>query len=126
MHDFLDATVFYGYRGNERLLDWYETGTGIAWSDVPSLEFGSLDEEWTYVHDWLREARLDPVVIDFDAAAWPGVSAVKVLVPELTSAWVPSDPYLGHPRYYEVPAVLGRASAPLRFEDLNRLPLPFP
>jgi ribosomal protein S12 methylthiotransferase accessory factor len=126
MNDFLDATVFYGYRANARLLDWYTNGNPIAWQDVPSFQFRSLDEEWDFVLAWLRTNNLDPVVIDFDGAAWPGASAVKVVVPELTPAWVPADPYLGHPRYYELPQRLGRVARPLRFDELNRLPLPFP
>jgi ribosomal protein S12 methylthiotransferase accessory factor len=125
MDDFLDATVFYGYRQNAPLLDWYEQGQRIAWQEVPSLEFGSLDEEWEFVLAWLETRGIDPIVIDFDAA-WPGASAVKVLVPELTMAWVPADPYLAHPRYYELPRLLGLADRRLGFEELNRLPLPFP
>jgi ribosomal protein S12 methylthiotransferase accessory factor len=114
MTDFLDATVFYGYRANERLLDWYTAGKPIAWEDVPSLEFDGLDDEWPAILDWLGVVGLDPVVCDFDAAAWTGAMSVKVIIPELTPAWVPADPYYGHPRYGLPPS------------KLNPLPLPFP
>jgi ribosomal protein S12 methylthiotransferase accessory factor len=126
MNDFLDAAVFYGYRENAHLLDWYSSGDQIAWEDVPSFDFDGIDAEWEFMLDWLRRMSYRPVVVDFDGAAWPGVSAVKVIIPELTPAWVPADPYLGHPRYYELPPRLGWTERPLRFDELNRLPIPFP
>lgn len=126
MGDFLDATVYYGYRQNRRLLDWYQSGPVIPWNDVPSLDFATLDEEWAAVREWLIRDSLDPVIVDLDSACWPGACVVKVVVPELTSAWVPAEPFLGHRRYYELPRKIGIAGRALTYADLNDLPLPFP
>jgi ribosomal protein S12 methylthiotransferase accessory factor len=126
MGDFLDATIYYGYRENRALLDWYSAGKTIGWADVPSWKFATLDEEWNAVMEWLVRGGLNPVIVDLDSACWPAATVLKVIVPELTSACVPAEPFLGHPRYYGMPGTLGLASRPLKFEDLNDQPLPFP
>ena len=126
MGDFLDATVYYGYRQNRPLLDWYMAGDVVAWDDVPSLSFASLDEEFVAVLEWLKRDLLDPVIVDLDSSCWPGAVVLKVIVPELTTAWVPAEPFLGHPRYYDLPQELGLLDRALTNEDFNKLPLPFP
>jgi ribosomal protein S12 methylthiotransferase accessory factor len=126
MSDFLDGTVFYGYRDNRPLLEWYMSGPLVSWTDVPSFHFEGLDEEWDAVRQWLSRDRLDPIVVDLGSACSPGSYVVKVIVPELTAAWVPAEPMLGHPRYYEMARKLGLADTGLRFEQLNDRPLPFP
>jgi ribosomal protein S12 methylthiotransferase accessory factor len=125
MRDFLDATVFYGYRVNHHLLDWYQRGDEIDWSDVPSLRFTTIDEEWRAICAWLSRSRLDPVVVDLRSASSSAAAVVKVIVPGLTGAWVPADPLLGHPRYREVPSQMGLASSNLEYNAFNQLPLPF-
>ncbi len=126
MRDFLDATVYYGYRENHPRLDWYMSGDAISWDDVPAVTGSNLEAEWLAVCAWLAMDRIDPVVIRLDSACWPGACVLKVLVPELTSAWVPAEPMLGHPRYRTMRRKLGLDSTPLAYDAFNELPLPFP
>ena len=127
MSDFLDGTVFFGFRENTPRLDWYVSGgSRIGWEDVPDLGCRDEDEEYEAVLRRLRKAGINPVVIDLQAACWPGGHLVRVIVPEMTLACVAANPYLGHPRYYELPRNLGLADRRLAFGDLNPDPIPFP
>jgi ribosomal protein S12 methylthiotransferase accessory factor len=124
--DFFYAPVYYGYAENLQRLAWYMAGNAMSWDSVPSLPSGDEDEEYTATIELLRAARVQPVVLEFSAACWPGVSVTKVFMPQVTQAHIPSHPCLGHPRYYEIPRRLGLTQRRLRFEDLNADPLPFP
>jgi len=127
MTDFLDGTVYYGFEQNRAKLDWYaEGGSAIDWPDVPELSFDDEDSEYEAVLAMLRRAGLNPVVIDLGSACGDGTHLVRVIVPELTLASVGACPYLGHPRYYELPRDLGRSDRRLSFGELNADPVPFP
>jgi len=127
MTDFLDGTVYYGFEQNRAKLDWYAASEGtIDWSDVPELSFDDEQSEYEAVLDMLKAAGLNPVVIDLGSACGDGSHLVRVIVPELTLASVGACPYLGHPRYYELPCDLGCADRPLSFGELNTDPVPFP
>jgi ribosomal protein S12 methylthiotransferase accessory factor len=125
--DFFDAAVYFGYEENWPKLDWYMASEErLTWEDVPSLHFDREDEEYAAMLDRLHAAGFTPMVLDFSGACWPEVSVIKVLVPELTQACIPSHPYLGHPRFYELPRQLGLVDRRLTFRDLNPYPVPFP
>lgn len=126
MTDFLDGAVYFGYAQNLPRLAWYRSGASTTWDDVPSLPRKAETAEYDCVTEWLRKLKLKPIVLDFDGACWPGVSVVRVIVPELTPACVGAHPYLGHPRYYEIPQRLGFVDRKLTFAELNRDPIPFP
>jgi ribosomal protein S12 methylthiotransferase accessory factor len=127
MTDFLDGTVYFGFRENIARLDWYtRSGSCIGWEAVPHLGCADEDEEYEAALLRLRKAGLNPVVIDLGSACWPGAHLVRVIIPEMTLACVAANPYLGHPRYYELPRSLGLADRRLRFGDLNPDPIPFP
>jgi ribosomal protein S12 methylthiotransferase accessory factor len=125
--DFFDSAIYYGYSQNIAKLDWYLSGArSVRWDAVPSLHYSSPKEEYGVTLNWIHEAALNPIVFDFGSACWPGTVLVKVLIPELTQASVPSHPYLGHPRYYKARKLLNVGEAILRCEDLNTDPMPFP
>jgi ribosomal protein S12 methylthiotransferase accessory factor len=125
--DFFYASVVYGYRENLSRLHWYlESGDSISWEEVPSHVFDHEDEEYEWIMEWAKRAGLNPILFDFGSACWPGVHVTKVLIPELVQAFVPSWPYFGHRRFYEVPHAVGRSARRLELADLNADPLPFP
>ena len=127
MTDFLDGTVYFGFDENRPRLDWYtQGGDWIDWAQTPDRSYSSEDEEYEAALRWLREAGLNPVVIDLGSACWPGAHLVRVIVPEMTLAGVAASPYLGHPRYYELPRRVGASARRLDFGDLNTDPIPFP
>jgi ribosomal protein S12 methylthiotransferase accessory factor len=126
MTEFLDGAIYFGYAQNLRRFSWYVSSGTIAWNDVPTARLSDETSEYDYTTELLRQLGLKPIVLDFAAACWPGVSVVKVMIPELTAACVAAHPYLGHPRYYESPQRLGLANHRLAFGDLNEDPIPFP
>lgn len=129
MTDFFHAAVYYGYVENLPRLAWYtasERAAPVPWEAVPTLPAAGEAEEYEATLDLVHAAGLHPIVIDLSGAGWPGVSVVKVFIPQLTQAAVPSHPYLGHPRYYELPRKLGAAARVLAYPDLNTDPLPLP
>jgi ribosomal protein S12 methylthiotransferase accessory factor len=125
MTDFFDTAMFYGFRQNLPLLDWYrDTDDVVAWEDV--ADHSNLDPEETHrlVLAWLSAKKMTPIAFEFTGAAWPGVFVTKVFVPQLTQACLPSHPYLGHPRFYHLP--FPAPSQERTFESLNTDPVPFP
>ncbi|TML20412.1 MAG: hypothetical protein E6G32_10160 [Actinobacteria bacterium] len=126
MHDFFDVALYYGFPENHPRLSWYmEDGGVVDWAAVPSRQFGDLTEEYDAFLGLLAELDLNPVVIDLDAACPPGVHLTKVIVPELSQAFIPSHPYLGHPRFSTLPEALGLRDRALAFADLHVDPVPF-
>lgn len=127
MKDFLDGAVYFGYESNLARLSWYISDGGVVpWDNVPSLSFNDEAEEYDAALNWLRATGLKPIVLEFNSACWSGVFVTKVLIPQLTMACVPAHPYLGHPRYYELPKRLGFTDRTLKFQELNTDPIPFP
>lgn len=125
MTDFFDTAIYYGHVENLHKLDWYRgTAETIPWSEIPDHPAVDLDQAYEAALRWADDARLTPLVFDFSGACWPGVSVIKVLVPQLTQACVPSHPYLGHPRLLHPPSLL--EDRLLTYEDLNPNPVPFP
>jgi ribosomal protein S12 methylthiotransferase accessory factor len=113
MHDFFDVALYYGFPENRSRLSWYmEDGGTVGWTEVPSRAFSDLADEYDAFLALLDELDLDPVVVDLDDACPPGVSLTKVIVPELTQAFIPSHPYLGHPRFSEFGSQLNADPVP--------------
>jgi ribosomal protein S12 methylthiotransferase accessory factor YcaO len=126
MHDFFDVALYYGFPENHHRLSWWrEDGGVVDWEAVPSRRFDSLTDEYDAFLDLLAELDLNPVIFDLHDACPPGVHLTKVIVPELTQAFIPSYPYLGHPRFSTLPAALGLRDRALTFADLHVDPVPF-
>jgi hypothetical protein len=125
MTDFFDTAMFYGYKQNLPLLDWYRnTEDVVAWNDIVDHSHLALGDTTRLVMSWLLKHDMTPIVFDFTGAAWPGVFVTKVFVPQLTQACLPSHPYLGHPRFRRLPL----PGPPRRrtYASLNTNPVPFP
>jgi ribosomal protein S12 methylthiotransferase accessory factor len=81
------------------------------------------------LEDWVVSLGLEPIIVyefDLPALGIPHGHLVKVVIPSLTLPGVPRWPFLGHPRYYNAPYEWGIVLRPLRYEQLNLEPLPFP
>jgi len=125
--DFFDSAIYYGFSQNLPKLDWYIFGTrSVRWEDVPSLHYEDASKEYAVTLELVRAAALNPIVLDFGSACWAGTVLIKVLIPELTQASVPSHPYLGHPRFYRARKLSFGEDELLSSEDLNTDPMPFP
>lgn len=125
--DFYHAPIFYGFAQNlHRLNNYAFAGGSIAWSDVATIETDDVDAEFEVVTALLKQRGIQPVIFDFSSACGPGLSVTKVYMPQFTAAHIPSHPFFGHPRYYEMPRQLGLTDQRLTYADLLREPLPFP
>ncbi len=126
MTDFSDAALYYGYAENLPRLSWYTAGQQVMpWDAVPTFSSQGVKEEYKSMTELLRALGLRLIVVDLGGNWWPDVFVTKVLLPQLTQAGVPSHPYLGHPRFYELARRLGVADRTLEYLDLNPDPVPF-
>lgn len=124
--EFFDAPLYYGHPRNLPRISWFHTGADrTPWSKVRNLE--TVDEGMIYqtMLNWLRDKGFRPLVFDFGAACSPGMSIIKIYVPELTHACPPRNPMLGHPRFRQLPPMLGLTDHELAFEELKSDPIPF-
>jgi ribosomal protein S12 methylthiotransferase accessory factor len=125
--DFFHAPVYYGHPETLGLTRWYtDGGERMSWDAVPSLEVPDVDAEYDAIVGDLRAAGIRPIALDFGSACWPGGALTKVFVPQLTQAHIPSHPFLGHPRFREVPRRIGALDRDLTYDELLTYPLPFP
>lgn len=74
----------------------------------------------------LKMADIDPLVIELTPPGFSSIALMKSFIPQLTFAFLPNRPCFGHPRFYKLAHKHGLIDAPLRYEDLNPEPLPFP
>ncbi len=51
---------------------------------------------------------------------------VKVFIPSLTQYNAPRFPMFGHPRYYNAKKILGICDCQLTYEELRKIPVPYP
>jgi ribosomal protein S12 methylthiotransferase accessory factor len=121
LEDFLDATIYYGLPENAHHLSYFELGAHVDWRSTPNAQ----NTSYSAMLDWLTRADLNPIVFDLNPGL-PGAFITKVFIPQLTQANQPALPFLGHPRYRDVPVLLEQTTEPLTFGDLNHMPVPLP
>jgi ribosomal protein S12 methylthiotransferase accessory factor len=125
MTDFFDAVIYYGFPENHARLEWYRSPEpSMTWREVPERRFDTERDAYDDLLAAVASAGLTPLRFDFGGACWPGVSVIKVFVPQLTQACVPSHPYLGHPRFHD--PLPGLSDGACAYADLNHDPVPFP
>jgi ribosomal protein S12 methylthiotransferase accessory factor len=125
--NFLKVIPFYGYAQNQAKLSRYlNAGRRVPLSTLPKVDARSLDERWAHLLKVLARRRIDPIVIDYTPPQMRQLRVMKAYIPDLIQAFPPSQPMLGHPRFYEVPYEMGLSSRRLEFEDLSIEPLPYP
>jgi ribosomal protein S12 methylthiotransferase accessory factor len=124
---FLQVIAYYGYRQNREKLRWYlEGGDEVLLSDLPRSPQTTVEAKLDTLLDVLSRRNIDPIAFDLTPPQLNHVKLMKVFVTELTQPFVQSRPYLGHPRFALAPVWTGRRDAPLRYEELNADPLPYP
>jgi ribosomal protein S12 methylthiotransferase accessory factor len=124
---FFKIVAYYGYQENIEKMSWYiRDGEHIPLSSLPDPNFSSDRDRWNYLLDVLKKHDIDPIIFDFTPPQMKHIRLMKTYIPELTPPYLPSLPYLGHSRYYELPQRLGYTDHRLTFKDLNKDPLPYP
>lgn len=122
---------FYSYPDNlkylERLL---ESNKVIRLEDIYSTSDTQEDPKnsLTKAINILKEYKLTPIALDLTPPeiAELGLYVTRVIIPELVPFSVPSLPFAGNPRFYEIPVKLGLREKPLTYSELVKLPHPFP
>jgi ribosomal protein S12 methylthiotransferase accessory factor len=124
---FFKIVAFYGYEQNLEKMKWYlEEGEQIPLSTIPTLELKNSKDKYDYVLKVMRDHRVDPILFDFTPPYFRRIKLIKIFTPELTLPFLPAYPYLGHPKYYEIPQKLGLTDHRMSFEQLTTNPLPYP
>ncbi len=124
---FFKVVAFYGYRKNMDKLKWYLEGKDeIYLKSIPSANFKDSKEKCDFILKVMKNYGIDPIFFDFTPSFFQKIKLVKVFIPELTLPFLPLYPYLGHPRFYEIPQRLGITDKKLTFGDLIKYPLPYP
>lgn len=115
---------YWGYRGNlERL--YAEFFSRAEEADPPrGGEVSRGSHRMSLLKSALEERGLEVLVYEY--AVPDPFRLVKVFIPALTQYNAPRWPYLGHPRYYDAPALLGVAHRRLGYEELRKIPVPYP
>jgi len=120
---FYEIVPYYGLKRNRSKLEWYFAGAAKG----KLSEAGAVVvDEFAHLLAVLEKEKIDPLVIDLTPPGFTSISLMKSFVPQLTFAFLPNRPCFGHSRFYRLAYERGLIDAPLRYEDLNPEPLPFP
>ena len=96
--------------------------------EIEDKSTGDLTRDLKTVIDLIDHHNLTAVAVDLtpDDIAQVGFRVVRVLIPELVYLSLPSAPFAGNRRLYEVPKKMGYRQEILTEEDLNPMPHPYP
>jgi ribosomal protein S12 methylthiotransferase accessory factor len=119
------------YTGQPSMASAFRFLTGGLASREPSAKArqfpeGDDDGILSCLLDILRARDMNAIAVNVtaDELSEVGLTAVRVIIPELQPlSLLPFAQYLGHPRLYDAPRLMGYPS--LREEDLNPWPQPF-
>lgn len=120
---FYEIVPYYGLRSTRNLLNWY-INDGDEYTDRKIRVRASRGEK--EFKNILKNYDIDPIIFDFTPKDFKYIKLMKSYIPELTQAFLPNFPCLGHRRFYEVAYNNGYSDKILEFQDLNKEPLPFP
>jgi len=128
------TVVYYGYEKNLRQIyeEYFSKAHLITLKDATNIygysleELNSVSKKLDICLKVLREHNIDPIVIDLTPPYVTNVRIVKVFICELTQYYISRYPYFGHPRFYYAPRILNKSDRLLTFDELNKMPLPYP
>lgn len=124
---FLETLGYYGHPENSnKVEEFFSSDKEVLLSELPEVSGKNSDYQLSLLKEILREQNIDPIIIDFTPSQMKQVSTIKVFIPELMLPHVSSNPYLGHPRLFNIPRQTGLVDEPLTYGDLNAGPVPFP
>jgi len=127
INSFLETLGYYGHPENsEKINSFFAGSEKVQLSELPEVFGRSSDCQLGLLKDILKEHNIDPIIIDFTPKQMKQIKIIRVFIPELVLPHVSSNPYLGHPRLFNVPYLLGLKDQPIAYEDLNPGPVPFP
>ena len=127
MRTFLETIGYYGHTEHAgRLKNFFRSDDTVAIAELPKVRLKHSEEQLEYLKDILQQCDIDPIVIDCTHGQMSQVKVVKVFIPELVQPHISANPYLGHPRIYELPMKMGLRDKPLTFNELKPGPVPFP
>lgn len=127
MSTFLEHLGYYGYPENAERMDWFlNDGEDVKLTDLPARRFDSPEDRLQGLLNALDSHGIDPICIEYTPPQMKQLSVTKVVIPELVQPHVSANPYLGHPRLYELPRKLGLTDELLSFDELVDGPVPFP
>jgi len=123
---FFKVVSLYGYKKNLDKLKWYLEGEEIPLDSIKSNDIKNPEERYKFILKVMERYKIDPIFFDFTPKFFKKIKLIKICIPELALPHLPSYPYFGHPRYYEIPKKLGYTNKRLTFKDLMKEPLPYP
>lgn len=124
---FFKVVGYYGYKENIGKLDWYlDTAEEISLNAIPSVDLKDSKEKCDFVLNIMKKNNIDPIYFDFTPKFFKQLKLIKIFTPELVLPHLPILPYMGHPRYYELPKKMGYRKDNLNYADLTKDPLPYP
>ena len=128
---FFKVMGFYGNSRNRDKLNWYRSGPERAlFSDLRNSashpEGVAPETKLNRLKDVLTKVGIDPIIFDFTPPDWKYLRLMKVMIPQLTMAFLPSKPMLGHPRFANARRIAGVSDETVTFSELIRDPLPYP
>jgi len=124
---FFKVVIYYGYKKNLEKLRWYlKEGDELPIKSIPSIKLETSKEKYEFILDVMKKYEIDPIFFDFTPNIFKKLKLVKIFIPELTLPFLTSFPYLGHPRYLNLPMKIGMLDRPLTYEELVKDPHPYP
>lgn len=128
--NFIQVIDYYGFSENQKKLDWF-----LRNPDLPTVTLSkchqedsksSVEDEYDRVLELYKKYNLTPVSFNFTPSEFDQIKLFKVFVPELTPAFPPNLPQLGHYRYHTIRRKLGIDDRDWTYADMPTDPLPYP
>ncbi|MGC3955709.1 MAG: YcaO-like family protein [Propionicimonas sp.] len=124
--NFIQVVDYYGFAENQQKLDWFLRDPDLPRLGLSELRTEPTDSELERILSLYRKYSLTPIAFDFTPDTFSQVRLRKVFVPELTPAFPPNIPLLGHRRYRELRMKLGLDDREWTLADMPADPLPYP
>lgn len=128
LNEFFDSLIYYGYNKNMRKLIARLDNSRAVMSDSTdgNGRISSEGQDYKRILKVLKKHEMDAIIFDFTPSTTLDYNIEKVFMPQLTLAFAPNRPLLGHPRYYDLPKKLGYAKRKLKPIEISQEPVPLP